>query len=54
MIIWKKSSHSAAENCVEVGNDGAVIMIRDTKNREGGHLTLSLAQWTALKSKISN
>ncbi|ASU79677.1 DUF397 domain-containing protein [Actinopolyspora erythraea] len=45
---WRKTSRSSTGNaCVEVGRlaDGAAI--RDTKNRTGGHLTTTRAQWAA-------
>ncbi|GAB2734122.1 hypothetical protein GCM10027174_03590 [Salinifilum aidingensis] len=43
---WRKSSRSAnTSTCVEVGRiaDGAAV--RDTKNREAGHLTTTRQQW---------
>ncbi|SFT75707.1 protein of unknown function [Actinopolyspora lacussalsi subsp. righensis] len=45
---WRKSTRSTnTDNCVEVGRltDGAAI--RDTKNRNAGHLTTTRTQWTA-------
>ena len=47
---WRKSSYSSArqENCVEVADllDGAAV--RDTQNREAGHLSYPSAEWVAL------
>lgn len=50
-LIFRKSSYSqgATENCVEVADlptGGAAV--RDTQNRELGHLEVSAAEWAAL------
>lgn len=53
---WHTASHSQAEsNCVETAyttTGGAAI--RDTKNRDLGHLTFSATEWTALVTAIKN
>ena len=38
--IWRKSSRSGGNggNCVEVGFGFDAVGIRDTKDRDGGHL----------------
>jgi hypothetical protein len=39
---WRKSSHSnSQQECVEVAQVATAISIRDSKNPEGGHLTLN-------------
>lgn len=45
---WKKSSYSGGgqNECVEVAA-GAHVLVRDTKNRDGGTLTLPVEGWTA-------
>lgn len=54
MRAWRKSSHSetsGATDCVEVASLGAAVGIRDSKNAEAGHLTVSrrgLARLVAL------
>ncbi|WP_306366248.1 DUF397 domain-containing protein [Nocardiopsis sp. CC223A] len=50
-LIFRKSSYSqgTTENCVEVADlpaGGAAV--RDTQNRELGHLEVPAAEWTAL------
>jgi hypothetical protein len=51
---WHKSSYSAGtDNCVEVA-EGAVTGVRDTQNRELGHLDVLAAEWTALVSAVRN
>ncbi|MEU3306555.1 DUF397 domain-containing protein [Nocardiopsis sp. NPDC055551] len=50
---WHKSSYSAnGGNCVELreGVDGADV--RDTQNREAGHLTFARDEWVALLSGV--
>ncbi|MCU1680917.1 MAG: hypothetical protein JWQ81_1656 [Amycolatopsis sp.] len=49
---WKKSSYSGStDNCVEVAT-GNVVGVRDTKNREGGKLTVSSSQWAAFTAAV--
>ena len=50
MMDWHKSSYSnAGENCVEV-SEGAETRVRDTQNREQGHLVFPGDEWAALLS----
>ncbi|WP_017570544.1 DUF397 domain-containing protein [Nocardiopsis halotolerans] len=52
MRDWHKSSYSGNEgHCVEVA-EGAVTGVRDTQNRELGHLDVPAAEWTALISAV--
>ncbi|WP_150252520.1 DUF397 domain-containing protein [Nocardiopsis deserti] len=50
---WHKSSYSDGRggNCVEVA-EGPVTGIRDTQNRELGHLTVPAPEWTALMNAV--
>ncbi|KOX17112.1 DUF397 domain-containing protein [Nocardiopsis sp. NRRL B-16309] len=49
---WHKSSYSKAEtNCVEVA-EGVATAVRDTQNRELGHLAFGAAEWTALVDSL--
>ncbi len=50
---WRKSSYSGGEgsDCVEV-RMGAVVDVRDTKDREGGQLTVSSSAWAVFLEKI--
>ena len=44
---WRKSSYSESGQgqCVEVGRGESAIGVRDTKNRELGHLTVPRHAW---------
>ncbi|MEV0065107.1 MULTISPECIES: DUF397 domain-containing protein [unclassified Amycolatopsis] len=48
---WQTSSYTTDQsNCVEVATSLVEIGIRDTKDRAGGHLTVSRTAWTAFLS----
>ncbi|APU12982.1 DUF397 domain-containing protein [Actinoalloteichus fjordicus] len=45
-LRWKKSARSTANtNCVEIGYASNNFLIRDTKNRDGGMLSVSGAEF---------
>ena len=44
-VVWRVSSWSNGTACIEVAKSEAAILIRDTKNRERGILTLPLTAW---------
>jgi len=46
---WRTSSRSSGNGqCVEVAITPDGVAVRDTKNRAGGHLEFTHAEWTAL------
>lgn len=49
ITAWRKSSYStgAQQECVEVGVAPGAVGVRDTKNREAGHLAVSRTAWAA-------
>ncbi|MEU0242279.1 DUF397 domain-containing protein [Nocardiopsis sp. NPDC006198] len=52
MSAWHKSSYSGQQgHCVEVA-EGLVTGIRDTQNRDLGHLTTQASEWTALLAAV--
>lgn len=56
-IQWRKSSYSGSANddvCVELAQlaPGTGIGVRDSKDPDGGRLTLSPAQFTSLIKQI--
>ncbi|HEV7974547.1 DUF397 domain-containing protein [Amycolatopsis sp.] len=47
--MWRKSSYSGTQGeCVEVSVTSSRVGVRDTKDRDGGTLSLSASAWTAL------
>jgi hypothetical protein len=54
-LVWRKSSHSTegtSAQCVEVAALSDTIGVRDSKDPEGGHLTLAPERFTALVRRI--
>jgi len=49
ITAWRKSSYSggAQQDCVEVGVAPGTVGVRDTKDRERGHLEVSRTTWSA-------
>jgi hypothetical protein len=46
---WRTSSYTAGNGaCVEVATQPCEVLIRDTKNRAGGMLSVGHAEWRAL------
>ncbi|WP_349261487.1 DUF397 domain-containing protein [Actinocrinis sp.] len=53
--MWRKSSFSTGQNdCVEVAATQAGVLVRDSKNREAGFLTVSRNAWAKLLYEIKN
>lgn len=51
-VGWRTSSHSTnGGDCVEVAVQGGVL-IRDTKDREGGLLAVPASGWRELLSRL--
>jgi len=56
-IQWRKSSYSGGTSdhqCVELGRlvSGVGIGVRDSKDPDGGHLTLSVAEFAGLIEEV--
>lgn len=51
---WHKSSYSGNQggDCVEVAEASHQVHIRDTQNRELGHLTFSSSDWGSLLGSL--
>lgn len=47
VAAWRKSSASASGNCAEVGQDGTVVLVRDTADRGGPVLVFGPVAWVA-------
>ncbi|MFF7456866.1 DUF397 domain-containing protein [Kitasatospora sp. NPDC008115] len=48
-LVWFKSSYSGNEGgeCVEVAEATSAVLVRDSKDKSGPHLTFSPAAWQA-------
>lgn len=52
---WRTTRYSQPNgNCVEIGRLGGGAAVRDTKNRAGGQLTTTAAQWSRFLLAIKN
>jgi hypothetical protein len=53
---WRKSSYSGSSggNCVEVADAAAVVMIRDTRDRDGGALAFAAGAWAAFTASLKH
>lgn len=54
-VQWRKSTHSSGvndEDCVELGRLSPGVGVRDSKDPDGGHLTLSVAQFASLIEQV--
>jgi hypothetical protein len=51
---WRKASYSGnSGNCVETGvADAGRVLVRDTKDREGGTLAFTAGAWQTFTSKL--
>jgi hypothetical protein len=51
---WRKSSYSSANgaDCVETASRDAVILVRDTANRDGGTLAFSTEAWSEFTDSL--
>jgi hypothetical protein len=55
VTVWRKSGYSqtdGATDCVEVADLVCVIGVRDSKNPEGGRLSVSRAEFGGLLRRI--
>lgn len=55
-VRWRKSTHSGDKEgeCVEVGLSvgSSPVGVRDTKDREGGQLTVPAEAWTGFLNAV--
>lgn len=56
MKVWRKSSYSGGghQDCLEVAESPELVKVRDTKNREAGHLSVSVAEWSAFLAEVKD
>ncbi|WP_088289055.1 DUF397 domain-containing protein [Kineosporia sp. A_224] len=46
-VVWRRAAACGEAACVEVGATLESVAIRDSKNRCGGSLTFTRAEWAA-------
>ena len=53
-LNFRKSSYSGSttQNCVEVADTGTGAAVRDTQNRQAGHLAFTSQEWAALLTTV--
>ena len=46
-IGWRKSSHSGPDGgqCIEINEQPATVLVRDSKDKNGPHLTFTPDAW---------
>jgi Domain of unknown function (DUF397) len=51
---WRKSSYSDSNggDCVETANGSGVILVRDTKDRDGFTLSVPAAAWQNFLTRV--
>jgi hypothetical protein len=54
ILVWNKSSRSDDSGCVEVALTAALVLVRDSKNLSGPHLTFSYDEWRTFLSSVRN
>jgi Domain of unknown function (DUF397) len=52
--LWRKSSYSAAGECVEVGSIAESVALRDSHAPSGPVLTFTPGEWTAFLGRLAN
>lgn len=54
-LTWTKSTYSAdSANCVEVAVAGGQLLVRDSKDPDGGYLAFSHGTWSMFVDDIKN
>lgn len=51
---WRVATYTGSNggNCVEVGGTNRTILVRDTKDRDGGTLTIPAAAWQSFANSL--
>jgi len=54
MVSWRKSTYSDGNggSCVEVAGTARVVLVRDTKDRDGGTLAFGATAWRAFAEQL--
>jgi Domain of unknown function (DUF397) len=54
VAAWRKSSRCNGGECAEVGQDGTVVLVRDTKDRGGPWLAFDAETWAAFTARLKS
>jgi len=51
---WRKSSYSNGDggDCLELASDDAIVMVRDTTDRDGGTLAFGADAWERFTASL--
>ena len=54
VMTWRKSTYSGGNgsNCVEVGGSTPVVLVRDTKDRQGPALRFTPDAWRRFADRV--
>lgn len=52
--VWRKSSRSGSNGCVEVALDPTEVAVRDSKDRNGPVLLFNAHEWEAFLAGMRN
>ena len=52
---WRKSSRSGGgNNCVEITEVKRSVLVRDSKNPDGGRLAFTATEWAAFATRLKS
>ncbi|SEG70060.1 protein of unknown function [Thermomonospora echinospora] len=53
-VVWRKSrrSDNGGQNCVEIASAEQAVVVRDSKDPEGGILAFRQSEWSAFAQRI--
>lgn len=50
---WRVATYTGSSgDCVEVGDTDSAVLVRDTKDRDGGTLTFTTATWRSFTDSL--
>jgi hypothetical protein len=52
--VWKKSTHSMSNGCLEVAVVGGKVALRDSKNKDGAVLVFTPREWDAFLDGVAD
>jgi hypothetical protein len=52
VVVWRKSSYTAAGNCVEVAFSAGHILVRNSRAQHGPALVFTQAEWKAFLNGV--